>query len=1346
MSRPVALTLLFVVLTFSGRAVAVAQDGRPDEVVLPRFEVAPRIDGALDDACWADAAVAGGWTLPLTDQAAPKSCEVRLGFDGAGLYLAARMAEPDPAGIQAGAPDGSSGVWKDDALEVWVRGSDGFDQFIVNAAGARQRVRGRGSATDGPPPQFPAAAQIGADAWTLELMIAWSEIDLAGPPEPGGMIQLKLGREDPQDRETTLSVWPPRAPYGAAEGFGLAFFETNNLLPNADFRAADDAGRPAGWGFSEGMAERISLVEDQGRQAVRWEAPGSYATISRSVRLEPNALYRLEAWVRGDAAMSIRARTRERASDEATRMFNVDSRPGESYAYYSVNFPTGEEGTALIILGNTEGLGAGTVYFADLAIVRQAAEETSGPAIALTPGETEWITDINIADCRALRGFVGAPVDGRLDSVAWNGSTWEYGARGAGAGVGYGFADGDGLHITLADDRGVDAVQIRGGAKVNLYRDAASYYEPGGAPIWEWRANARSSRALFGERVMSSRFSFFERADGFISDAYFFRLGEPAELPEPTTLNVQQPTEAGELAAFTGQFGDPPGEFRLLAPTRMAVQMQSAEDGWLHFVTAPANEDSGLLAVGLRLPMPGAPTGMPLEIAVMDPFNPAQRVINAECVVEGAGEVHVMLDHLDQVVPAGRPVWVAVKTGAATAIENPRVELYYAPVARALPEALSYRLWIVRTQFAALSEPRPWMGLRSRDVDLDEWAKDAYAGTKVVELLREIAFAKHLAPDDRIVQQYDGWVWQNADRAEFEPTLPQIAGAPEWAVVLRQAWLEGREVPKWWLENRLVPSGEFGGLVGDDSDMYQNYSMFPMMSDDEVARLCLQGAAALAELAEAENLEEGLNKHSTDPLHAYEEGVNHEALMTWWGYGDPVYFERSLAAARSMPALTVVTERGHRHFKNQVLGSEDLRIDRELGEDGGAHPLMLHPLVEVLWYNRQPAVERFLREWADGWLEHQQPGAYATTVDVRTEEPTGRVYTDRPLYGYGQASVFASIIQWTGDTQYLRPFMDMYAQGRAPFRTASVLPEFYQMGLLDGLSEEALDGLEGVEPYLAVLRRGDREPLLAALKRDIGHLQHFRYMYTAAEQFTDRIFLSAAERGCTAWCGGFTTRNKMDHGFAASWEGFGTDFAALVLDAGPDRLRAAVYSFADQPMEGALRVWRLDHGMYSIRTGVDTNGDDEIDAQPYAWDMTLSRHEAVPLTLAPRATTIIEITQRDVREDIRTRPDLALSPLDTTVANGAVRGVLHNLGVAGVDAAEVALVSPQGAVVARQTLTDIPGIGDDLQPVRLPYELAGVPADATGWQVIVDYNPGRGADIAEIYEGNNAVRLEECGR
>ncbi len=1343
--RPLSFALLIVLCCIP----APAQGEAPaDEVVMPRFDAAPEIDGDLADAAWEAAPVLDDWTIPLTTQQPPKACAAQVGFDDTGLYVAVLFGEPDPASLQTDAPDGGSGVWKDDCLEVWARVTGEmrtFDQFIVNAAGARQRVRGRLGAHETPQPDFPAAVRVGDDHWSVELFIAYEQIGMIGAPDPGAMVQIKFGREDPSGNETTLMHWPPRAPYGAGEGYGRAYFVTSNLLPNADFSETDDEGNPSGWGLHERTEGHISVVQDQGRTALRWETPGAYAVLQRSMQLEPNCLYRLEGWTRGDAGVYLRSRTKKTADQEQSDAYTVNTEPSEEYVYNSVTFPTGESGRALIIIGNTENHGAGTVYLSGLAVSREAATETAGPAIPVTPGETLRITDIDVDECRSLRGFVGGPVDGRLDSFAWNGSTWEYGAPHAGAGVYYDFADGDGLNVRLADSEGVDAVQIRGGAKVKLYRDATSYYQPGGGQkVWDWTANAESSRALFGERVMADRFSFFDLRDGFISDLYFLRLGEEEALPEPTVLNVRQeielPSDSVEAAE---QFGSESGVVRALAPTEAAVRIEQAEDEWLHLMTQPVAEDTGLAAVGLRLDIPDAPTGLPLEVAVMDPFSPAHRVINAELTIEGGGEAHIVLDHLDQVVPEGRRVWVALKTGANVTLNTPQVELYYAAVDDVRFEATEYRLWIVRTMFAALSEPRPWMHLRSRDVDLDEWAKDAYAGEKVVQLLQETAFAKELMPDHPIVQQYDQWLWQRAGLEPVEPRIDDVPGAPEWAVVLRQAWLEARDVPQWWMENRLVPTGELGGRVGDDTDMYQNYAMFPMISDDRVAQLAFEGAADLAEHAEANTMEQGLNQRTTDPLHAYEEGVNHEALMTWWGYGDPVYFERSLAASRSMPALTVMTDLGHRHFKNQEVGAEDLRIDREPGVDGHAHPLMLHPVFEVLWYNRHPEVEQFLREWADGWLEHQQPGAYATSVDVATEEAT-KEYENRPVYGGygGQASAFAGMILYGGGQKYARPFMDQLSEGTATFRVADHIAELYQGGLLSELNEEALRSLEKGEPYLAVLHRGDRGPLMEALKKDIAHMQRFEYMYTEAEQFTDRIFLHSIRNAAKAYCGACTTRNKYTHALSASWDGFGTDFAALILDAGDDRLKAAVYSFANEPMDGGLRVWRLDHGRYRIAVGPDADGDDALDRPVETRELQLRRHSRVPITLQPGQVTIIEIEQVETLDPIRDRPDLALSPLDTVVEDGAVRGVVHNIGPRGTDSAILALVSADGEVVASETLTDIPGIGEDLEPVRVAYELTGVPENAAGWRVVIDH----AETVEEIYEGNNAVELSECAR
>ena len=95
--------------------------------------------------------------------------------------------------------------------------------------------------------------------------------------------------------------------------------------------------------------------------------------------------------------------------------------------------------------------------------------------------------------------------------------------------------------------------------------------------------------------------------------------------------------------------------------------------------------------------------------------------------------------------------------------------------------------------------------------------------------------------------QYHPWVWLNRrGLSPFEPHLEHsVPDAPEWALWAREAWLAARQVPAWWLDHRLVPTGEFGGLVGDDSDMYQNYVDFAFLESDGLAtRLMEVGDAA----------------------------------------------------------------------------------------------------------------------------------------------------------------------------------------------------------------------------------------------------------------------------------------------------------------------------------------------------------------------------------------------------------------------------------------------------------------------------------------------------------------------
>jgi hypothetical protein len=237
----------------------------------------------------------------------------------------------------------------------------------------------------------------------------------------------------------------------------------------------------------------------------------------------------------------------------------------------------------------------------------------------------------------------------------------------------------------------------------------------------------------------------------------------------------------------------------------------------------------------------------------------------------------------DQILSAGSRILISLSFLGNATLRDVAVTSYRVPREHAIPEALAYRKLQMRGLFSALSESRPW-GRWSRRISIEQWLdkEDNYA-SYLLELIIAIETCKSLSETDDLVRQYSEWFYRSHKGLKpFEPEIDSIPDAPEWAVVARQAWLTARAVPEWWLENRLAPTGEFGGRVGDDSDMYQNFLDFPMLEDGEFAQKLKQAARDLMTLADETTMEQGLNRRTMDPLHAYEEGLNQESLMLLW--------------------------------------------------------------------------------------------------------------------------------------------------------------------------------------------------------------------------------------------------------------------------------------------------------------------------------------------------------------------------------------------------------------------------------------------------------------------------------
>jgi hypothetical protein len=518
----------------------------------------------------------------------------------------------------------------------------------------------------------------------------------------------------------------------------------------------------------------------------------------------------------------------------------------------------------------------------------ESSTAPSGLGISLEPNEAEFVVvkKVPVVDCRAVRGFLGTPVDGSTKSWDYRGRMQEY-PKTASDGVVYSFKHNDGLHITLADDGGFDLVVLRGGARTKMYSGVDALAEPTQEKLlYEFDGARQNAVALLGSRVKTKTVSFFGAADGTISDVAFYRLDKeppdmrkaelwtcgdgPIELDKPQSqfvpgslyLAMNEPygeTERrcvplfrAETAAGSPQFG----------PELTAEGVQCRANQAVHFISPPFERKTGLIAVALEMSISG-PTGpFSFTVAVQDPLDPRLDLLWLDFRADGPGTFAIMLDIPDQVLLEGNQLWLTLRFDGEVRLSGPAggapaFRLFFVPREQALPEALARRKLLMKSFFSLLSEPRPWGSYRKQPRE-QFYASSQYAG-QCPELFMTIDQCHALDPTDQTVRQYREWVYlHNLDRlSEVSPPPEPPEGVPAWAWYPRLAWLEVRRTAAWWLEERLVPTGEFGGRVGDDSDFYQQFADLRFFETDGVAARLADSAARMAELADKENLRDG---------------------------------------------------------------------------------------------------------------------------------------------------------------------------------------------------------------------------------------------------------------------------------------------------------------------------------------------------------------------------------------------------------------------------------------------------------------------------------------------------------
>lgn len=550
-----------------------------------------------------------------------------------------------------------------------------------------------------------------------------------------------------------------------------------------------------------------------------------------------------------------------------------------------------------------------------------------------------------------------------------------------------------------------------------------------------------------------------------------------------------------------------------------------------------------------------------------------------------------------------------------------------------------------------------------------EYAEIMYVPDKkaafVNEATRCFAEAKSAFSDNSLLQIYAG---ENLPWPTIAAPDPR---APAWANSQRRALECLHDVIRWWIAERQIPNGEFGGAWGDDVEMWRWWAPVLIGFADPIVD------AAQRRLADGNlrrpALADGYTRELTDVEHTAEETADTITPMLHLAAHDPAWAERAerlLALADEL--WWGKNEQGKLQFRHIDFNSRRLGTDPGRAYDTALHLRVVEAALLLWQHSKDPGIGRKLTSWFRTWAEaaaSTDNGKPAGIVPAALRWPDGLVGSERrgwigpdlgndPMTGiyswphHPVAEMTTALLQTyelTGDTTYLDPLMTMarrraahladgdrdgpvgsaaWADHRLGQVVSDALAKWRQLHA-DGRFDHLL--LADANGYVRFRLANDETTLARELEQTARLLSYNWPMFTTETRFTDRVLAFN-----TRWPPAVETFGRtepIDTGMlysmvtgdlggvqhfplnAVRWLAEPRDLAIRVIAADHRQFVVEIYSFCDQPRTLEAKLLLLQPGNYRFTLS-------SSDGQQEAESVTLSATERRLKAALPSRTLV----------------------------------------------------------------------------------------------------------------------------
>ena len=545
-------------------------------------------------------------------------------------------------------------------------------------------------------------------------------------------------------------------------------------------------------------------------------------------------------------------------------------------------------------------------------------------------------------------------------------------------------------------------------------------------------------------------------------------------------------------------------------------------------------------------------------------------------------------------------------------------------------------------------------------------------------------------PDNRIGREYwsDIMYGNQGPLPYAQPAAP--TGEPLWAFRQLDDLKNVHHFVDWWIDNRQVDYGDFGGGISDDTDLVEQWPGLALMGVDP-DKLRASHMRLADSVYKNGMFTDGLSTIVTDELHSYEEGINSNSEALYINWGDPKVVERLMTTVKAYDRVIKVNPAGHLHIASSWFSGAKVYREGPWEWSKYYSYLLTHPGVLMGQFNADPTARKVVIGLADGLLAHgkqDKTGAWSFPDEINWRSDAERAALPA---NSAPMQLFWAAYRWTGDAKYLRPILA--SVDKSGIRAISDLNE----NLLDALNKRATWGADAVkkaesgkasdlELYLAWQTSGDKRWLEDLYGGEMQAASQRMYMMTEGHWWSDRVEIPSELLQRSRLGGIALKRNFMFPGHTVSWRFAEKDaaeqVAILVPGATPTHFKVIAYNTSGLPVKAAMTSWNVTAGQWRMTSGIDTKGADKADTGVTTRTVPLERSASVDVTFAPHQTTVMEFDLQTPATPVEGRPDIGIGADDLKLTGQTLQVTVHSLGAANAPAGTVTLVDAAGKVVA----------------------------------------------------------------